>query len=48
MDGRDLTVDGVGECAGGTWPTAAGVRRGQTAGNAGEFPTHDTRQAGRV
>src|ERR1700691_3350356 len=42
MDGRDLTVDGAGECAGGTWPATAGVRQGQAAGNASEFMTHDT------
>jgi hypothetical protein len=32
MDGRDLTADGVGKCAGGTWPTAADVRRVSGAG----------------
>jgi len=42
MYGRDLTFDGGGECAGSTWPTAAGVRRVQAPGNASEFMTHDT------
>ena len=42
MDGRDLTFDDAGECAGGTWPASAGVRRVQAPGNTSEFLTQDT------
>jgi len=43
MDGRDLTFDGAGKCAGGAWSATAGVRHVQAPVNASEFMTHDTR-----